>query len=83
MEDVVQKKKIRLTPKPIKLTKRQWTTEEKEAVFRHLGKFILLKALPGKKSIDDCISAEPILKNRSWRIVKDYCRNRITALKRK
>lgn len=57
--------------------KRIWSEDEKAAVLKHLQTSILLKKLPGKAAIDKCIESEGALANRSWRNVKDFCRNLI------
>ncbi|XP_071829640.1 uncharacterized protein [Apostichopus japonicus] len=57
------------------VTKRPWTEEQKAAVNRHLHHFMVLNQLPGKSKIDECISKEPVLSTRSWKNIKDYCRN--------
>lgn len=61
--------------------KRPWSGEERDAVFKHLGKFILLKKLPGKSDISKCIEAEPALCHRNWRNIKDHCRNSMAPRK--
>ena len=73
----VQKKKVpQASAKP--QVKRAWSTQERVAVETHLKKFIIQGVLPGKKNIEKCIEMEQeILKNRTWRNVKDYCRNKI------
>ncbi|XP_078786482.1 uncharacterized protein LOC105357411 isoform X2 [Oryzias latipes] len=64
--------------------KRPWTTEECAAVEKHLKKYIVLNQVPGKLDCELCISAEPeSLKNRDWKAVKYYVKNRITSVKRK
>ncbi|XP_041841745.1 uncharacterized protein LOC121654512 isoform X2 [Melanotaenia boesemani] len=64
--------------------KRSWTSEECGAVQKHLRNFIIMNQVPGKKDCEQCISAEPeALKNRDWRAVKFFIKNRITAMKRK
>ena len=65
--------------KKTKAVKKTWSLEEKKAVLKHLGKFIVKNKLPGKKDIDDCIRAETILCERSWRNVKDFCRNKMQS----
>jgi hypothetical protein len=64
--------------------RRPWSAMEQQAVDRHLGKFLRTFKLPGRKDIDACLSAEPILavNGRSWKNVKDYIRNRIVACKK-
>jgi hypothetical protein len=49
-------------------------------VEKHLGAFIQAGKLPGKLQIEQCINAEKLLKSRSWRCVKDHCRNSIKKL---
>lgn len=56
-------------------TRRPWSQDEKNAVLAHLEGYILRKQIPGKRQIDACIKAEPALNGRSWRNIKDFCRN--------
>lgn len=64
-------------PKP------KWDKAEVCAVEKHLMRFIEEHKLPQKDNCTRCLEAEPCaLKNRSWRGIKDYVRNRITALQR-
>lgn len=47
---------------------------------KHLMRFIKGQIVPQKVDCVQCLEAEPgALRNRSWRGVKDYVRNRITA----
>ncbi|XP_051806867.1 uncharacterized protein si:dkey-13n15.2 isoform X2 [Acanthochromis polyacanthus] len=63
--------------------KQKWDEAEVRAVERHLMSFIRRHKLPGKDDCIQCLEAEPkALKTRSWKGVKDYIRNRITALQR-
>lgn len=62
--------------------KRAWSAEEKKAVMKHLDNYILAKKLPGADAIRKCIDAEPALKHRSWKNIKDFCRNKITTMDR-
>lgn len=63
--------------------KHKWEEEEVLAVERHLMPLIQGHKVPQKNDCIQCLEAEPeALKTRSWRGVKDYVRNRITALKR-
>ncbi|XP_033111368.1 uncharacterized protein LOC117112369 [Anneissia japonica] len=71
-----------LTTHNQKLKKTPWTTQEKAAVHRHLGKYITVSKLPGKSEIEKCKSLEPCLHKRRWSN-KDYIRNKITANARK
>ncbi|XP_045897896.1 uncharacterized protein LOC123965420 [Micropterus dolomieu] len=64
--------------------KRSWTPDECAAVDTHLRKFIVRNQVPGKEECQRCITAEPqALRNRDWKAVKYYVKNRITALRRK
>ncbi|XP_036932014.1 uncharacterized protein LOC119017757 isoform X5 [Acanthopagrus latus] len=65
-------------------SKRKWEDSEVHAVERHMMRFIHTCKVPQKIDCIRCISAEPYaLKDRNWTGVKNYVRNRITALKRK
>lgn len=62
--------------------KRKWKKSEIQAVERHLLYFINQHKVPQKYDCIVCLEAEPeALRNRSWKGLKDYVRNRITALK--
>lgn len=64
--------------------KKAWTPEECGAVQKHLKRFIIMNQVPGKAECERCIEAEPeALKNRDWKAVKFFVKNRITALNRK
>ncbi|XP_047238517.1 uncharacterized protein LOC124878559 [Girardinichthys multiradiatus] len=64
-------------------TKPKWAESEVGAVEKHLMHFIEEHKLPQKEDCVRCLEAEPhALRNRSWKVVKDYVRNRITALQR-
>ncbi|XP_070406966.1 uncharacterized protein [Nothobranchius furzeri] len=64
--------------------KRSWTPEECAAVDKHLRRFIVRSQVPGKEECQRCITAAPeALRNRDWKAVKYYVKNRITALRRK
>ncbi|XP_038147926.1 uncharacterized protein LOC119787925 isoform X2 [Cyprinodon tularosa] len=64
--------------------KRSWTPDECAAVNTHLKRFIIRGQVPGKEECQRCIDAEPqALRNRDWKAVKYYIKNRITALRRK
>ncbi|XP_058491567.1 uncharacterized protein LOC131463693 [Solea solea] len=61
----------------------KWEEAEVRAVERHMMQFILEHKVPQKNDCVQCLEAEPkALSTRSWKGVKDYVRNRITALKR-
>ncbi|CAI5678063.1 unnamed protein product [Oreochromis niloticus] len=62
----------------------KWEAHEVRAVERHMMRFINTCKVPQKLDCIQCINAEPYaLKDRNWTGVKNYVRNRITALKRK
>nr|XP_020444130.1 uncharacterized protein LOC109953088 [Monopterus albus]XP_020444131.1 uncharacterized protein LOC109953088 [Monopterus albus]XP_020444133.1 uncharacterized protein LOC109953088 [Monopterus albus] len=66
-----------------KKDRHKWEEAEVRAVERHMMRFIQERKVPQKNDCVYCIEAEPgALRNRSWRGVKDYVRNRITTLKR-
>ena len=63
--------------------KHKWEEAEVSAVERHMMHFIQGHKVPQKNDCIQCLEAEPkALRTRSWKGVKDYVRNRITALKR-
>jgi len=59
--------------------KRLWSNDEKQAVLRHLNQFLIEPQLPGKEAIEQCKENEQILERRSWRNIKDFCRNQILS----
>ncbi|TKS78560.1 hypothetical protein D9C73_012614 [Collichthys lucidus] len=66
-----------------KFGKSKWDEAEVLAVERHLMPLIKGHKVPQKSDCIRCLEAEPeALRNRSWKGIKDYVRNRITALKR-
>nr|XP_054586273.1 uncharacterized protein LOC129152390 [Nothobranchius furzeri]XP_054586274.1 uncharacterized protein LOC129152390 [Nothobranchius furzeri] len=63
--------------------KHKWDEEEIRAVEEHLMHFIKKQKVPQKDDCVLCLEAEPdALRNRSWKGIKDYVRNRITTLQR-
>ena len=54
---------------------RKWSAGERAAVLRHLGHYIDAHKLPGRGAIEACIKAEPVLLDRSWVLIKNFCRN--------
>ncbi|XP_032371817.1 uncharacterized protein LOC116689395 [Etheostoma spectabile] len=63
--------------------KQKWEEAEILAVERHMMALIKGHKVPQKSDCIQCLEAEPeALRTRSWKGVKDYVRNRITALKR-
>lgn len=63
--------------------KRMWTPDEVSAVEKTLKVFIESGKVPGKADCMDCIKASlHQLKTRTWRAVKYYVKNRITAVQR-
>ena len=61
--------------------RKECTEEEEDVISRHLGSYILRGNLPGKIIIVKCMEKEWVLKNRSWKNIKDYCRNQIQSMK--
>ncbi|XP_063754024.1 uncharacterized protein LOC134874002 isoform X2 [Eleginops maclovinus] len=63
--------------------KHKWEEAEVLAVERHMMRLIKEHKVPQKDECVQCLEAEPeALRTRSWKGVKDYVRNRITAQKR-
>lgn len=63
--------------------KHKWGEAEVDAVERHMMHFIQGHRIPQKNDCVECLEAEPeALSARTWKGVKDYVRNRITALER-
>src|SRR6218665_952703 len=56
---------------------RRWSDQEKEAVKKHLLPLILREKVPLKADIMPCKQAEKVLANRTWRHIRDFCRNTI------
>ncbi|KAK0148530.1 hypothetical protein N1851_011137 [Merluccius polli] len=64
--------------------KRPWETKEINAIEKHMRNFILTCNVPRKEDCDKCLKSElEALKNRDWKALKFYIKNKITALKRK
>ncbi|XP_027889872.1 uncharacterized protein LOC114154727 [Xiphophorus couchianus] len=75
--------KEKVSPGLQKKSKHMWNEAEVQAVEKHLMNFITKQKLPQKDDCVRCLDAEPhALRNRSWKGVKDYVRNRITTLQR-
>ena len=70
-----------------KASHKMWSSKEKEAVFRHLKRFVAKKELPGKLDCLNCIQkSSPVLDNREWTAVKYFVKNvisRAETLKKK
>ena len=64
--------------------RKKWQPEEIHAVEKHMMNFIRTCHVPGKADCDGCLKSEPLhLKDRDWKAIKFYVKNRIDALKRK
>ncbi|XP_026195542.1 uncharacterized protein LOC113148187 isoform X2 [Anabas testudineus] len=63
--------------------KRPWTEPEREAVHKHLGRFIAERRVPGKEHCTMCLTEEKALRQRSWKDVKNFVYNRIVTLNRR
>ncbi len=58
--------------------------QKKDAVWKYLGKDILCEVLPGKPAIEDCMTrAGKVLRGRTFKNIKDFCRNAILSRKKK
>lgn len=60
--------------------RKTWTDEEKSAVELHFKAFIEGKKLPGKLDIEAVIDQEPVLQQRTWQNIKDFCRNALLGV---
>ncbi|KAK0139427.1 hypothetical protein N1851_023856 [Merluccius polli] len=64
--------------------RRPWTPEECAAIKRQLRRFLIMNITPGKADCEKCLSAEPkALKNRDWKAVKYFVKNRSYELRKK
>ncbi|XP_029916232.1 uncharacterized protein LOC115370202 isoform X2 [Myripristis murdjan] len=68
---------------PTASKRKSWSKAEKSAVWRQLGQYITLRRVPGKEPCLKALKAEPVLKNRNWKDIKNQVYNSITAQKRK
>lgn len=62
--------------------KRPWSDAEKNAVNKHLKKFMVERRVPGKDYCLRCIKEEKVLGQRSWKDVKNFVHNTITTINR-
>lgn len=60
-----------------------WTEKEKETVIKHFQKYLLLKKLPGKRDIQNCIDMEIVLSRRTCRNVKGLLETQLQQQKGK
>lgn len=60
----------------------QWTQAEIKAVYQHLGTFIRIGKVPGKRHCD-IAKKDSRLINREWKNIKYYVKNVIDTQKRK
>ncbi|KAM9488366.1 uncharacterized protein Hap1MRO34_005317 isoform 1-T1 [Clarias gariepinus] len=63
--------------------KKPWSEGERDAVRKHLGKFITERRVPGKENCMRCVTAEKALAQRSWKDVKNFVYNSIVTLNRR
>ena len=54
---------------------RPWSQDERDAVFKHFHRSIVLQKLPGKADYLLCLQEEDALKTRTWLNLKDFVRN--------
>ena len=74
---------VKDTDLPKGVRRRPWSKQEKEAVWRQLGKYITLLRVPGKGECMKALQAECALKRRTWMDIKNQVYNTITSQKRK
>lgn len=53
------------------------------AVRRQFREFVSMVKAPGKRECDACIAAEPALKGRMWKEIKNYVHNTLQTMKKK
>lgn len=70
-------------PAPSPRKKGSWTEGEQGAVRRQFGEFASMFKAPGKRACDACIAAEPALRNRKWKEIKNYVHNSLQTMKRR
>lgn len=64
-------------------SRRSWSKMEICAVEKTLLDFIQTGKVPGKSDCEACIKTSPeAFKNRDWKAIKFYVKNRITAIQR-
>lgn len=73
--------KVRCTGKSA--NRKPWSSSEKEAVKRQLGKYFAVEKLPGKNEIETAIKKEPVLRNRPWAQIKFFIKNTKCSMSRK
>ncbi|KAM4577992.1 uncharacterized protein V3H82_012082 [Fundulus diaphanus] len=80
---ISKKGRYKREPKKETSTRRNWSPGEICAVEETLTEFILSGKVPGKTDCEACIMASPeALKDRDWKAIKFYVKNRITAIQR-
>jgi hypothetical protein len=63
-----------------KVVKTPWSCEEKKVVHSGLAKCFEQHVLPKKLECTELINKNPVLKRRSWTMVKGYVRTRLLAI---
>ena len=82
-EDVTTPEEAETVLVPIKKRSRRrpWSAAERNAIVRHFHTCSVLKRVPGKNEIEQAIASDPVLKNRTWRNIKDCVRNMFSVCK--
>ena len=65
-----------------KVKKKPWTKAESNAVLSHFDGFIKRCKNPGKADVEYCVEKNPVLKDRPWKVIKDYVRNHIVKVQK-
>ncbi|MEQ2305868.1 hypothetical protein AMECASPLE_002355 [Ameca splendens] len=78
-----KKKQGREAEMPKMLVRRPWSEAEKNAVNKHLAKFMAERRVPGKEHCMQCKEKERALDDRSWKDVKNFVYNTIVTLSRR
>ena len=60
---------------------KSWSTEEKNAVEKHLGYVFKLRRAPGKNECLTALTMAPELRGRDWRAIKNHIASKVRYAK--
>ena len=67
---------------PESVKPKEWTSNEKKAVFKYLGHCIRTERVPGKSECESCkTNTKGALDGREWKTIKYYVKNQIEKRK--
>ncbi|KAI0213659.1 hypothetical protein LSAT2_001285 [Lamellibrachia satsuma] len=64
-----------------KVTRSQWTQQQRDAVFRQLSHCVNLLKVPKKADVEEAITKEDVLRDIPWHRIKDLVYYKITSRK--